>query len=197
MRRIRLLVAVAATVVAGLLVSAAPASAAPVPSGYAFMNRSGIGQIGYVDIDGVPVVICPQCYQWIDIELDQPADTVMRFNEALLTGVQDLGRAGAQKDPRRRQSYRDAALQAFGAAASAAGRAPLKVGAVGYYDAARGVPVPQDLPWLAAAAQDLAGGVTVLEESPTLPLPPPRAETAMAFFDEAFAELATQQPIGS
>jgi hypothetical protein len=59
------------------------------------------------------------------------------------------------------------------------------------------VTVPQDLKWLASAAQDLVDGVTVLAESPTLPLPPTRADLAMAQFDEAYTELAAWQPIGT
>jgi hypothetical protein len=201
MQRLRLLTVAAATVVAGVLgtvvVPSSAAHAAPHLEGYAFVDRSGVAQAGYAYIDGAEIVICPQCYLWIGVVADLPPESVNQIDKALLAGVQGLGRAASTRDAVLRQRYRDEALQAFVSAAGAAGRITLRPGEVGYYDAARGVTVPQDLKWLAAAAQDLVDGVTVLEESPTLPLPPPRAALAMAQFVEAYAELTARQPIGT
>jgi hypothetical protein len=201
MKRLRLLTVAAATAVAGMLgalvAPISPAQAAPYQEGYAFVDRSGVGQTGYVYIDGTEIVICPQCYRWIGVVADLPPESVYQINKGLLTGLQGLGKAASTKDPVLSQRYRDEALQAFIAAASGASRGTLRPGQVGYYDAARGVTVPQDLNWLAAAAQDLVDGVTVLQESPTLPLPPPRAALAMAQFDEAYGELVAHRPIGT
>ncbi len=199
MRRIRRLLVLAATAVVGLvLVTPTIAQAKPVAERYAVLDRSGIGQVGYVDIDGVQIVICAKCYLWIGaIVVDQPDPVVKQVNEAILVGLQDLGLAASSTVPAVQARYRTAALNSFTSAATLAGRGGVRPGPVGIFDAGRGVLVPQNLPWLAAVAQDLVDGIGVLVQSPTLPLPPPRAEAAMAQFDEAYKEMVTKAPIGA
>ncbi len=199
MRRIRRLLLAAASVAVGLLlVTPTAAQAKPVAQPYALVDRAGIGQAGYVDIDGVQIVICAKCYVWIgEVVVDQPDPVVKQVNQALFAGLQDLGYAAASTDPAVQTRYRNAALSAFSTAATLTGRGGLRTGQVGYFDAGRGVTVAQNLPWLAAAAQDIVDGVGIVAESPTLPLPPPRAAAAMAQFDEAYQELATEKPIGN
>jgi len=199
MRRLSRLLAAAATVVVGLLlITPTAAQAKPVPERYAVVDRSGIGQVGYVDIDGVQIVICAKCYLWIgNVVVDQPDPVVKQVNEAIFAGLQDLGFAASSTLPAVQARYRTAALNSFTSAAMLAGRGGLRTGQVGIFDAGRGVTIPQDLPWLAAVAQDIVDGIGVLVESPTLPLPPPRVvEAAMAQFDEAYQEMVAKAPIG-
>jgi hypothetical protein len=198
MRRIRRLLVVAATAAVGLLlITPTAAQAQPVPERYAVVDRGGIGQYGQVDIDGVVLTICAKCYWYYQFIVDQPDPQIVnQIDQSIFYGLQDLGFAASSSLPAVQSRYRTAALNAFARAASLAGRGGLRVGQVGIVDAGRGVLNPEPSPWLAAAAQDIADGIGVLVESPTLPLPPPRAALAMAQFDEAYAEMSAKAPIG-
>ena len=200
MRRLTRLLAAAATLVVGLLViTPTAAQAKPVPERYAVVDRSGMGQYGYVDIDGVVLVICARCYLALGVVVvDQPDPVVKQINAAIFVGLQDLGAAATSTLPAVQARYRAAALNSFASAASLAGRGGVRAGQVGIFDSGRGVVVPEALPWLAAATQDIVDGIGVLVESPTLPLPPPRAvaDAAMAQFDEAYQEMAAKAAIG-
>jgi hypothetical protein len=193
-------VAAVAALLGGVLAPGAAQADPPGSEGYAFVDKTGFGSFDYVDINGVPVLICPKCYWWLDITHGKvlPQDLEARFKAAVLAGVQNLGRAHTARDPRQAQRYADAALANFSTAAGILGEDAPALGQVGYFDAERGVTVPRAEEWLAAAGQDLVDGLGLLQQVAGDPSPDPWiVGAATAQFEEAYQELSGKKAIGA
>jgi hypothetical protein len=161
------LAASAMAVVAGLAAPTAAQADPPVAEAYALVSSAGDVQIGYTDINGVPVVICRKCFHWWENQGIYEYDAAQQnaFHRYLLGGLYNLGKARTLTDPVQVRQHREAAMASFTNAARTAGTATLSVGRVGYYDSGKGVTVPQATPWLAAGAGHLLRGIGYLQRS--------------------------------
>lgn len=139
---------------------------------------------------------CPQCGLAVDW-LPDPQQVVGR---QIALGLGDLSNARLAADPVQRAQLRARAFDAFTQAAVYAGVRPF-VGQVGFMDE-RGVvnAGPQPVPWLQASAQDIAAGIGFIQlalNDWTGGGGAAYRQMAIAKLDEAYAELANAQVIGT
>ncbi|MGW3995587.1 hypothetical protein [Amycolatopsis sp. NPDC004772] len=137
---------------------------------------------------------CPQCGLAVDW-LPDPQEVVGR---QIALGLGDLSTAGRTLDPVRRAQLRAAAFDKFTQAAQASPGARPFPARAGFIDEL-GTVKPQPEPWLQAAAQDISVGVGYIQ----LALNDWTGggagfrQQAVAKLDEAYAELAHAQVIGT
>lgn len=185
--------------VATLLVAPAPAQAGLPQEKYAIMNASGNGLLGWFWVDELQGIIgCAKCVWMIDLgkSAQLTPDNEKLFQSALATGLGKLSDARVA-DARTAAVLRRQATDSFQTAARALGTARARVGTVGHYNTETHVKTPSAQAWLAAAEQDLADGLTLLQVAAAEPDPVPWVTAAMAQFDEAFKEIAGKQAVGS
>jgi hypothetical protein len=189
MKKVRL--ALAALLVAGLALvaaPAAPASASPVGiecytiyDQFGFKHRHCIVIGAWEEIDW-----CKGCPWIIDV---REQIVLPEFDDQVLTAVDLLSQAAYAGDPRTAAALHDQAIAQFTSAARSLRGTPVTAGFVGYLDLATGKDVATQTAWLAAASQDLADGMTLLERSFGSSDPAALVRLATAQFDEAFQEI--------
>jgi hypothetical protein len=142
----------------------------------------------------VEMDICPRCPDWA-LSFDHlvnPADP--RYVRDILDGLDLLGQAAL--NPRQADQLRAAAQLEFIAAAGRVGDPEIQPGEVGIVDWQRNVIEPEPDPWLVAADTDLADGLRLMQRGLREPDPSPWLDAAMDQFEEAYQEIARQQPVG-
>ncbi|WP_027346905.1 hypothetical protein [Hamadaea tsunoensis] len=195
MKKLRL--ALAALVVAGAALAVAPASpAAASPSIECYTIVDDYGQVHYhCYVVGAleEICFCKTCPWIVDI---REQIVLPEFDEQILTAVDLLSQAAYAADPRTGAALHDRAVAQFTAAAQSLKGTPVTAGFVGYHDITTGKDVATRTAWLAAASQDLADGVTLLEKSFGSGDSAALVRAATAQFDEAFQEINQKAAIG-
>ncbi|MGC4773495.1 hypothetical protein ACLQ25_31590 [Micromonospora sp. DT44] len=128
------------------------------------------------------------------IRLDPASEKV--FQDSLAGGLGKLSDARVA-DSRTAVTLRRQSMALFQTAARSLGSSTARVGVVGYYDPDTRTKVASYRAWQAAADQDLADGLSLLQRAADDPSPNPWIALAAAEFDEAYAELASKRTIGS
>jgi hypothetical protein len=199
-RRFAIVLAALVAAVLGGLATASPAQAAPKLEGYMAVSPYGDKFPGWFWIDEMEGIIgCPKCLHWFDFNKSEVLHPEQEagLNGGIVAGLGTLSQAHVATDPRTRARLRAEALAQFTAATRALGRAGLRPGPVGYYDPAKDATVETGAAWLAAADEDIADGIGLLQRALAEPDPTPWVEAAAAQFDEAFQEISTKKAIGS
>jgi hypothetical protein len=141
---------------------------------------------------------CPRCGLSIDFAVDPAGDPdyLTKINDRLGHGLLTLGNAATTQDPGLRAKLRLQALDEFTAAARYSGKATLSVKSVGVANPEKQTYEPQPIPWLTAGGLDVADGVGLLQRSFRDPDNAAKLrDAAVAQFDNAYEELATQKEI--
>lgn len=138
--------------------------------------------------------VCPPCPDW-GFSLDHLVNPADRwYVEDLVGGLGLLEQAAL--NPRRAEQLRAAAQEEFLSAARRLGETETRLGQAGSIDWELNVIRPDADPWLVAAGTDVGNGLTLMQQALAEPDPEPFLAAAMAEFEEAYQELAQQQPIG-
>lgn len=195
MKKVRL--ALAALVVAGLALvaaPAAPASASPQLECYTIVDKWGQEHTRCIVVGAWEEIrYCKGCPWIIDI---REQIVLPEFDDQILGAVDLLSQAAYAGDPRTAAALHDQAIAQFTNAARTLKGTPVTAGFVGYLDLATGKDVATQTAWLAAANQDLADGVALLERSFGSSDPAALVRQATAQFDEAFQEIDQKTAIG-
>ncbi|MBB5869099.1 hypothetical protein F4553_002478 [Allocatelliglobosispora scoriae] len=183
---------------AAVIATPGVAQAAPRKELYAVVQSNGAALTSWFWIDELQGIIgCAKCAWQIDFRktVVLTADQEKLFQASFLAGVTKLSEASVA-DPRTAAVLRSQATDQFAAAARSLGAGRALPGVVGYYDPDRQATIPSSQPWLQAADQDFADGLTLMQRAAGEPVPVPWITRAMAEFDEAFAELSGKRVIG-
>jgi hypothetical protein len=195
MKKVRL--ALAALLVAGMALvaaPAAPASASPHLECYTIYDKWGLKHFHCVVVGAWEEIDwCKGCPWIIDI---REQIVLPEFDEQILNAVDLLSQAAYAGDPRTAAALHDQAIAQFTSAAQSLKGTPVTAGFVGYLDVNTGKDVATRTDWLAAASQDLADGMTLLERSFGSSDPAALVRQATAQFDEAFQEIDQKVAIG-
>ena len=195
MRKLRL--ALAALVMAGIALVAAPAvpaSASPQLECYTVIDNWGYKHWHCIVVGAWEEYDwCKGCPWIIDI---REQIVLPEFDDQILDAVDLLSQAASAGDPRTAAALHDEAIAQFTSAAKSLRGTPVTAGFVGVFDVAAGKDVATRTAWLAAASQDLADGITLLERSFGSSDSAALVRLATAQFDEAFQELDQKQAVG-
>ncbi|RBQ15925.1 hypothetical protein DP939_33525 [Spongiactinospora rosea] len=163
-----------------------------------------------MDCYPIPVVVqkwCP-CPPPPCLTMCRPAEWAIKFRtdtvlpESLqfqyvadvTRGFLSLHEAARTSDAAAKANFRFAALESFQSGARALLGRRVWAERVGVLDREAAVLGPQPVPWLVAAAYDIADGMNILLR--TDGTPSGNGQRAMPEFDEAYREFMTQTPIG-
>ena len=195
MKKLRL--ALAALVAAGtalVAAPAAPASASPTLECYTIVDDAGQVHIHCFAVGALEEIrYCKTCPWIVDI---REQIVLPEFDDQILAAVDLLSQAAYAGDPRTAAALHDKAIAQFTSAAWTLKGTPVTAGFVGYLDLQTGKDVATRTAWLAAASQDLADGVTLLERSFGSSDSAALVRQATAQFDEAFQEIDQKVAIG-
>jgi hypothetical protein len=195
MKKLRL--ALAALAVAGMslvAVPAAPASASPTLECYTIVDDWGQVHVICYAVGALEEIrFCKTCPWIVDI---REQIVLPEFDDQILGAVDLLSQAAYAGDPRSGAALHDRAIAEFTSAARSLKGTPVTAGFVGYHDVTTGRDVATQTEWLAAASEDLADGVTLLERSFGSRDAAALVRQATAQFDEAFQEIDQKTAIG-
>ncbi|MBB5868761.1 hypothetical protein F4553_002140 [Allocatelliglobosispora scoriae] len=198
MKSLRACVAALAIATLGVLASpAAPAQAYPSPGieCYTIIDSNGNPQIHCIAVGALQEIDwCKGCPWAISFKDDIVFPET--FDIDVIQGVENLSLAAAAADPRVAARFHDAAIADFASAARGLGKQTASPGPVGVYDTAHRKFVADNQSWLAAAGQDLADGLALLQKSFGSRDSAALVKAATAEFDEAFKEISGKQVIG-
>lgn len=198
MKRFAIIAAtLAAAVLAGLGV-AAPAQATPNQERYVAITSMGDQLRGWFWVDQIDGIIgCPRCVHWLDFRAERkltPQQEVA-VKGGIMAGLGQLSEATVAPDARTRDQLRADALAQFSSAARALGGLGLRAGPVGYYNPDKGVTVTTGAAWLNAADQDIVDGIGLLQSSFGTTRPQGLVASAVAEFDQAFAQISAKKAL--
>jgi hypothetical protein len=126
------------------------------------------------------------------------AEVDASIGEQVTKGLSKLGEAQLTQDEAVRARLRTEALDAFTASARHGTGSTMKLRSAGIANPEKNTFVPSTYPWLIAAGEDVADGVTLLQRSFSDPANAARLQSlAVAQFDEAYQELSEQVATGS
>lgn len=195
MRKLRLALAMLmAAGMAFVVAPAAPAAASPTLECYTVVDENGQLQFHCFPVGALEEIrFCKHCPWIIDI---REQIVLPEFDEQILTAVDLLSQAAYAGDPRTSAALHDRAIAQFTTAARALRGTPVSAGFVGYFDVDARRDVATQTVWLAAAVQDIADGLTLLERSFGSSDAAALVTQATAKFDEAYKEIDQKVAIG-
>jgi hypothetical protein len=193
MKKIRALLGLVALVAAATLSvgmsSAAHADFNPCPDGHRSPPCTVYVQWPLRYDDGCPEWDCPKfAIGFIEDRILSVTER-WRYVDHVNNGLRLLDQAATALDPAEVDQLRAAALEQFTAAATVLDGAFVQPGVVGVVDDKSGTVDPAQIPWLASAAEYLAGGLNLLVWGSPIPEPAISHE-AMQRFDAAYLELS-------
>lgn len=196
MKSLRACIAALAIATLGVLASpAAPAQASPFLECYTVVDDNGVIQIECFPTGALQEIDwCKGCPWLVDFRDDLVLPET--FEVDVLAGIKGLALAANATDPREADRLHAGAIDKFTSAARALGSEQVSPGVVGYYDVNRRAVVESQQEWLAAADQDIADGIALLQRSFGSRDGAALAAAAGAEFDEAFKEISGKKAIG-
>ncbi|MFI5916660.1 hypothetical protein [Dactylosporangium sp. NPDC051541] len=188
---IRKLVAAVAAAALAVLALPAPAQAGPQKLDH-YVLASGypevLQQTFPVD-EELHIIGCVKCWGLLVLHYGDNDPNPIEVD--IFAGLSLLGQARYTTDARIRDQLRTQALARFEAAARGLRGQALRVTGVGYYDPESGRrTLTASLPWLTAAADDIADGINTLQRVAGEPFPDPWRQAGLATLERAYAEIA-------